>query len=537
MPRVAIEGREISVAEGTTVLQAAEQLGVEIPRLCYHPCLSIAGNCRMCLVEIEKNPRPQTACSTPVTEGMVVHVNSEKAKAARRAVVELLLLSHPCNCTICDKAGECLVQNNAMEQGLLRRVDKPPRIEKPSLIDMGRHILLSAGTCIACTRCVRFVDEITRTHEIGIFGRSNAEVLGLAPGKRLDNPYSGCTVDLCPVGALTAKDFRFQSRAWFLEKTNSICPSCARGCNITIEGNLNAINKIGQRRIYRLRPRYNAEVNGHWMCDEGRFRYRFIDENRVLEPLLREGGRERELAWEEAMAEFKRFLDDADPKRLGVLLSRGSSLEDLFLAREFFSRHLKGARVTTDAPAGRPPTEDDFLIRGDKWPNTAGALLLGMAGPGAEWVEILRRSEKRELDVLVVVGHDLAEMFPMAEVPAALHWPKHVIALDSNWTDAARQASLVLPLATFAEREGTYVNSAGRVQRFTKAVEPLGEARPEWRIWRDLLGRYGTPQLLSDEREVFGALARRVRALKGLSYEAIGDGGTALKLPREKKGK
>ncbi|MEK7767716.1 MAG: 2Fe-2S iron-sulfur cluster-binding protein, partial [bacterium] len=515
MPTLTIEGKAITVPDGTTVLQAAQRLGIEVPTFCSHPGLSIAGNCRMCLVEIEKQPRLAASCSVPVAEGMVVHVHSKKAKDGRQAVIEFLLGNHPLDCPICDRAGECVLQDNAMGHGVLKSRFEPPKRHKPKVVDIGRHVVLDAERCIMCSRCVRFVDEVSKSHELGIFGRGNSEQIGLAPGKRLDNPYSGNVVDLCPVGALTAKEFRFQSRAWFLTKTNSVCPSCARGCNITVDANPSAINKVGTRRVYRFMPRLNADVNGHWMCDEGRFRFAFVDAARVTAPVTRTGGATAPLAWDAALAECWRALSSVDPQRVGVLLSRGSSLEDLYLAREFCAAHLKGAAVAVDAPSERPPTADDFLVQADKWPNTAGARALGLDGPGAEWVEILRRAAKRELDVLLVVGHDLSSIYMPSDVDAALHWLKALIVLAQNEHSTVARASLVLPVANFTERDGTWVNSAGRVQRFHQAFDSLGAAVPEWRIWKELLGRAGSPALYRDAASVFRQLAEGTSPFRG----------------------
>ena len=531
MPKLTIDGQTVEVPAGTTILQAARQLKLmhEVPTFCYHPGLSIAGNCRMCLVEVEKAPKPVASCATPVAEGMVVHVMGEKAVAARKAVIEFLLSNHPLDCPICDRAGECVLQDNSMQEGLLQSRFAPKKINKPKVQDIGPHVVLDAERCIMCSRCVRFVDEVTHTHELGIFGRGNSEQIGLAPGKRLDNAYSGNVVDLCPVGALTAKEFRFQSRAWFLHKTESVCPSCARGCSITVETNESRINKVGQKRVYRLMPRENPHVNRFWMCDEGRFRFGFVDENRLVRSVAREAGRETVLTFQEAIEAFKRELDTAHPERTGVLLSRGSTLEDLFLARELFQGHHGKTDVATDAPADRPPSEDGFLIHPDKWPNSAGAILLGYGDHGHRWVEVLDDAEHNRLDLLVVVGHDLMRIAPMAQIEDVLHRVKRMVYVGPNATAGSARANLVIPTATFAERDGTWVNADGRLQRFHKALEPLGDAVPEWRIWRDLLGRYGTPFLATDEAAVFKAAASSIPQLKGLTYDAIGSHGVALK--------
>jgi NADH-quinone oxidoreductase subunit G len=531
MPTLSIEGREITVPDGTTVLEAARQLGFHVPTFCYHPGLSIAGNCRMCLVEIEKQPRLAASCAMPVADGMVVHLESEKAKSGRKAVIEFLLANHPLDCPICDRAGECTLQDNSMNHGLMKSRFGLAKVHKPKVQDIGPHVVLDAERCIMCTRCVRFVNEVSGSHELGIFGRGNTEQIGLAPGVRLDNPYSGNVVDLCPVGALTAKEFRFQSRPWFLEKTESVCPSCARGCSITIETNTSRINKVGRRRVYRFLPRHNPEVNDYWMCDEGRYRFGWIDEGRVVRASRRgRGDAEPEpLSLDNAVAELKRAVDAVPAERVGVLLSRGSSLEDLYLARELWRGPWKGVRVAADAPNDRPPTEDTILRLADKWPNTAGAQLLGFDLAGSNWVEIVEAAARGELDVLIVVGHDLARIYPSSQVDAALHHPAHVIVLAQNVTSTAARATLTIPVATFAERDGVFINAAGRAQRFAAALPPLGDAVPEWRVWRDVLGRYGSPWLVDSAAAIFAAAAAAEPALAGLSHEALGPHGRPVR--------
>jgi NADH-quinone oxidoreductase subunit G len=442
MPKLTIEGREIVVPDGTTVLEAARRLGFNIPTFCHHPGLTMAGNCRMCLVEVEKQPRLVSSCSFLAGEGMVVQINSPRVLEARRAVIGFLLANHPLDCPICDKAGECDLQDHAMAHGLLKSRFSPAKMKKPKVQDIGRHILLDSERCIVCARCVRFVNEVTETCELGIFGRGNRERLELAPGKRLDNPYSGNVVDLCPVGALTAKDFRFRCRAWFLEATESVCPLCARGCNVFIDTDGREHTGWEGQRILRVRPRENRLVNGHWMCDEGRFGFHSVDCDRVTRPLKRSGGKMEEIAWEDGMAECRKLMAAAIPSRAAILLSCASSLEDLFLARELARRCCAGWSVTADCPAGRMATQDDFLRMGDKFSNTAGAVLLGLHGGGPAWVQILEEAERGNLDTLIVVGHDLSQLYPLARLDIALHRVKHLIVLTRNFNDTVKRAGM-----------------------------------------------------------------------------------------------
>src|SRR4051812_6765074 len=269
MPKLTIDGVEVEVPAGTTIIQAADKLGINIPRYCYHPALPVAGNCRICMVEVEKQPKLQIACYTPVAEGMVVKTNSPKVLEVRKTVLEFLLVNHPVDCPVCDQAGECKLQDYYMEHGQYnsRLVDVKVKKEKKAF-SIGPTIMLDQERCILCTRCVRFADNITKTHEFGVFDRGDHSELDVY--KPLENKYSGNVADICPVGALTDKDFRFKCRVWYLEKTKSVCPSCSMGCNVTVEWDKARPHAQKTARVMRLKPRLNPEVNDYWMCDNGR---------------------------------------------------------------------------------------------------------------------------------------------------------------------------------------------------------------------------------------------------------------------------
>jgi NADH-quinone oxidoreductase subunit G len=281
MPTVEIDGQKVEVEDGLTVIQAADKLGVEIPHYCWHPGLSIAGNCRMCLVEIEKSPKLQIACNTRVTDGMVVHTKSERTQTAQKAVLEFLLINHPIDCPICDQAGECKLQEYYMDYDRQpSRFPLPEKNIKGKALPIGPHVMLDQERCILCARCTRFLDEVTHTSELGIHERGDHCEIELAPGKTLDNPYSVNVVDICPVGALTSREFRFKARVWYLERTPSLCAGCATGCNI----------EVYQRegRMYRFQPRANLDVNQYWMCDAGRMTCRDLQaEGRLTAPMVR----------------------------------------------------------------------------------------------------------------------------------------------------------------------------------------------------------------------------------------------------------
>src|SRR3989338_8076861 len=338
-----IDGKPVTVPDGTTVLQACEKAQSPVPFYCYHPGLSIAGNCRICLVEIEGTPKLQIACYTPAANGMVVHTTSDKTLDGRKAVLEFLLANHPLDCPVCDQAGECWLQDYYMEYGLYDPKFNEQKVKKPKAVPVGPNVMLDAERCILCSRCVRFCDEVTKTSEFGIFNRGDHSEIGVAPGKQVDNDYSGCTVDICPVGALTDRDFRFKCRVWYLSSTDSICPGCSQGCNIQIHTN----RELKYRphiaygaRVMRLKPRYNPDVNQWWMCDEGRYGYKSIDENRITRAQIRENGILRQGMWQEALGIlgelFVRLDKEKSLNQIGVILSSHLTNEDLYVAKRVF---------------------------------------------------------------------------------------------------------------------------------------------------------------------------------------------------------
>ncbi len=379
MPKLTINGKEIEVAAGTNLIEAAKLVQSEVPHFCYHPGLSIAGNCRMCLVEIEKAPKLQIACNTAVTEGMVVFTESEKVKKARQGVMEFLLLNHPIDCPICDCAGECYLQDYYMAHDHKASRFELGKNKKEKAIDIGEHVMLDKERCVLCSRCVRFTDEISKTHELGIFGRGSTEEIGLFEGTTLNNDYSGNVVDLCPVGALTDKDFRFKSRPWFLKESNTVCGGCAQGCNIVLNTNTNPYNKVGQQRAYRIYPRENREVNQFWICDEGRYSYHAMDENRKESASFSGQSVTLDFAMARLSEGLKKVLE-ASADKAAFLLSPQMTNEELE-AWKSLAASLGVTQVAFGDDIKRTGKSDDFLIKADKNPNTKGAQDLGIAGP------------------------------------------------------------------------------------------------------------------------------------------------------------
>ncbi len=521
MPKLLIDGREIEVPAGSTVMQALEKAGVKVPYYCWHPGLSIAGNCRMCLVEVEKAPKPMIACDTKVAEGMVVKTQSEMAKKARAGTLEFILANHPLDCPVCDQAGECELQNFYMNYGLYDSKFDDEKVKKHKAEIIGPTVMLDSERCILCSRCVRFCDEITHTGELGIMNRGDHEEIGIYPGKELDNKYSGNVVDICPVGALTDRDFRFKCRVWYLTPSDSVCPGCSMGCNIRIDSNLSRPHHAKGERVMRLKPRENQEVNKWWMCDEGRYGYKFIDHDRIVK--AKSGGVDVE--FDQAVSELAAFLNVAiksgSQSKIGVLVSTHLSNEDLYAIRKLFKEKLGIENI--DYRAGQKTGySDDFLMKADKSPNTAGARALEMNSPAAgKFIE--------KCEGLILFGVDLPSL------PKNLRFLAYI---GTNNNSASKAASIVIPGAVYAEKEGTFTNFEGRVQRFREAFAPLGDAKPEWQIACDLSAKLGIKPALSagglefqSAEAVFREIAKTVPPFEGLSYESLGNTGKQLKQP------
>jgi NADH-quinone oxidoreductase subunit G len=527
MPTLTIDGRQIDAPSGSTVIQAAERLGLFIPRYCYHPGLSIAGNCRICLVEVERNPKLQIACNTPVTDGMVVHTNSAKAEDGRRAVLEFLLANHPLDCPVCDQSGECDLQNFYMNFGLYDARFREQKVKKKKAVAIGPHVMLDQERCILCSRCVRFADEISRTGEFGIFNRGDRAELALYPGQRLDNPYSGNVVDICPVGALTDRDFRFKARVWYLSSAPTVCNGCAQGCNVDIHYVLNRPHLNEGARVLRLKPRYNAEVNQWWMCDEGRYGFRWIDKGR----LTTVHNRGVDATWEQAItaiaAEFATLRERGNGTRLGVIASAQLTNEELFLIREIFQGFL-GARVTASVPA-RPGSSDNFLIKADKNPNTRGATLLGLAGHVApDTAHIVKEALQGGIEALWVFGHDLTMTFGDDTVEQLSRRLRLFVFSGTNESPTASWSHWVLPTAAYLEKDGTFVNCHGRIQRIGRAFPPVRDSVEDWRLLVEIARRLNHPVPWRNPEEIFLALAETFAPFTGLTYDTIGFQGAAL---------
>jgi NADH-quinone oxidoreductase subunit G len=534
MPKVTIDGREIEVAAGTNLIEAARRLGIEIPHYCYHPGLPIAGACRLCMVDLEKAPRPTIACNTLAADGMVVLTQTPRVLELRRSVMEWHLVNHPLDCPVCDQAGECWLQIYYMQHGLYEPRMIDDKVHKPKAVPIGPHVMLDAERCILCSRCVRFCDTVTKTGELGIFHRGDHSELGLFPGTVLDNAYSGNVVDICPVGALTDRNFRFQARVWYLDRAKSVCPGCARGCNIEIHTNQRRAHHAQGRRVVRLKPRFNADVNRWWICDEGRYGFGDLDAPTRLEcPARQADGVTRAVAWEEMADLVAAEVRAAGGEATGVLLSPQMPNEDLWLARRLFVDTLGVRHVDFRVPPRVPGSADDLLRCPDKAPNAQGAALLGVGAAGAPdaW-PVLEAARAGRLRLLWVFHHDLLTAgWPEALVAEALAQVPCLVFQGTNAHATSARAHLVLPSAAYVEREGTFTNVAGRVQRFWRAVAPRGEARADWEIVAAVARALGHEWRPLRAERLFRELAAAVPAFAGLSYRALGDHGAPQAAP------
>lgn len=528
MPKLNIDGKDIEVAKGTRVIEAAKQAGIDIPFYCYHPGLSIAGNCRMCLVDIEKTPKLQIACHTECGEGMVVKTNTEKVTQTRKHVLEFLLVNHPLDCPICDQAGECWLQDYYLNYGAYESRVNEDKVKKHKAQPVGEHVMLDSERCILCSRCVRFTDEISKTNELGIVNRGDHSEITVFPGKELDNDYSGNVVDICPVGALTDRDFRFKLRVWYLDSKNSLCSGCSRGCNIQIQTRKGRAHHARGERVMRLKPRYNEAVNQWWMCDEGRYGYKFHDQNRIETPMKRTAGQVSEAHWEQVLPEVAKKIQLSNGK-IGVFVSPQLSNEEIFLMKKLFKEELKLNHLFLVKP-NADGKQDDFLIRADKNPNSKGAELIGFQYQDKSVAEFFSLCETGQVEGIIVFGQDLLTLHGAHLAEKAFQKLKWSVFIGPNKNLMSEFAEYVLPSSTHAEKDGTFTNFEGRIQRFERALDPLGESKPEWKILMYIARQLGIHFHYDRAEDIFNELALKVEAFKGHSYASMGLGGTDIRV-------
>jgi len=539
MAKITIDGNEYNVDPKLTVIQAAAQNGIEIPHFCWHPKLSVSGNCRMCLVEIEKMPKLAIACSTQVVDGMVVRTKSEKVINAREAVMEFLLINHPLDCPICDEAGECKLQDYSYKYSVGYSRFEEDKVHKPKRVKLGPNVTLDVERCIMCSRCIRFSDEIAKQPVLTFTERGNHVVLTTFPGMELNNPYSMNVIDLCPVGALTSTDFRFKSRVWEMSSTETICIGCSRGCNTHMW--------VRNNEVLRLTPRQNEGVNSYWMCDEGRLTtFKFVSgQERLNGPLIRKEGTLLEVGWDEAMALVVSELKGFKKSEIAGIGSPFATNEDNYVFQRFV-REVIGTKNLDALHHVKEGDEDDFLIRSDKTPNSLGTRQVGVkpSDGGLDIEGILTGIEGGIIKALYVLEDDIAQDPRIAAALANLdllivHSPVH-----NKTTDLA---DIVLSCSTYAEKQGTYTNFLGVVQRIRPAVATLEQdrardgfamsrwdkfgsrndrwgrplkkdARPTWRILTSIGNAMGAKLKYTTSEDIFKDIAERIPAFKGMNY-------------------
>jgi NADH-quinone oxidoreductase subunit G len=522
----------------TTMIQACELAKVDVPHYCYHPKLPVAGNCRMCLVEygtpalgpdrkplsqpdgtpmITKAPNPAIACATPISPGMEIYTNTPGVKQMREAVLEFLLINHPLDCPICDQAGECRLQEYSVQYGQAKSRFAEEKVHKPKQVDLGPRIMLDDERCILCSRCIRFTRDIAKDDALGIVNRGGYSTLTHYPGRPFDNNYTLNTVDICPVGALTAKDFRFQMRVWFLKETKSVCTSCGTGCNILIGSR--------EEKIYRYVPRLNDAVNSCWMCDQGRLNYRWIGRaDRLVECQSRNGtGELKPVDWTKALAGIVERLRNTPASTTAIIASARQTNEELFLISKL-ARHL-GAIADSLPRVGQA---DNLLVNADQNPNSTGSRLMGIAADplGANFSRIAEGVRRREIRTLIVFGDNVERQLG-SELLGQLDT---LIVSDILPNSTTALAHFLLPGCAHAEKRGTFTNVKGRVQKFMKAVEPPSNARPEVEFLTELLASLTGEKLPDNLEGLFNLMAAEVPAFKGLTWAGLGDTGVTLPL-------
>jgi NADH-quinone oxidoreductase subunit G len=515
----------------TTMIQACALAKVDVPHYCYHPKLPVAGNCRMCLVEfgtpalgpdrkpilnpdgtpkIAKSPRPAIACATPISPGMEIYTSTPGAKQMREAVLEFLLINHPLDCPICDQAGECKLQEYSVEYGQSESNFVEPKVHKPKRVDLGPRIVLDAERCILCTRCIRFTRDIAGDDALGIINRGSYSELTRYPGKRFDNNYTLNTVDICPVGALTSKDFRFQMRVWFLKETKSVCTSCATNCSIIIGSR--------EEKVLRYEPRENDAVNACWMCDYGRLNYKWINrEDRLCEVRTRSGAR----TWTVALREISEVLNKAEPGSVAIIASARQTNEELWL----LSKLAQKFNALTDS-VPRSDEGDRLLLNPDRNPNSTGARLVRIAPLvlGSNLAKIADAIQSGRVKTLIVFGEDVTRHgIPVDKVETLI-----VSDILPNATTAT--AHYLLPGCAHAEKRGSFTNIKGRVQKFMKAVEPKGDARAEWEFLHELVHHVTGQNGYVTIEGLFNQMAKEVPAFEGLTWAALGDTGAQARI-------
>jgi NADH-quinone oxidoreductase subunit G len=539
---ITIDGKQLQVEKGLNLIEAAKLAGVDIPFYCYHQNLSIAGNCRMCQVEVEGQPKLTIGCNTGATEGMVVKTQftSEKVADAQRATLEFLLINHPLDCTVCDQAGHCKLQDYYYEYNAKPSRFIEDKVNKVKAEPLGPEVIYDGERCILCTRCVRFCEEITHTNELGLYNRGDKAVIGIDPKHELSNPLSGTVVDLCPVGALTHRQWRFNTRIWYTKEVDTLCQGCSTGCNVKVA--------LRDEQIVHVKARNNQEVNKEWLCDEGRYGFdRFRSAESLDTAYLRNELELTPVKIEEAL-EFtaKNF---STSEKTAVLLSPFLTLEELWLAKSFIEKTLSKS-FSSDDIAMQVETRslsdvEKVLISPDYAPNARAAVYLGLVSDSPDWRESLERKYENLINriseysqVLIFGDFSILDSKLNADLINALANVKFSLAVtsfplindESQSSPAAAQfCKVILPGSNIYQKSGLLINKDNRVQKLNKFFEPVGKydavliERISAKLGKPIIGKSDF-----NERELFFEMVKNQSSFSELTLQKVGVNGLQL---------
>jgi NADH-quinone oxidoreductase subunit G len=531
---ITIDGKKIQVAKGLNVIEAAKSIGVEIPHYCYHPHLSIVGNCRMCKVEVVGAPKLEIGCNLGAREGLEIktHHTSERVKETQAANLEFILINHPLDCTVCDQAGHCKLQDYHYEYNAKPSRFVEEKVEKVKAEPLGPTVMLDGERCIMCTRCIRFCDEVTGTSELGMLNRGDRSVIAVDPERPLNNPLSGSVVDLCPVGALTHKDWRFNTRVWFTKATDSICPGCSTGCNV----------KVHERdgKVVQVKARLNSNVNKEWLCDEGRYGFdRFLPEKRILSALINRDGAavsEEKVSFDSALKVCEGFAN----QETIVFVSPDLTLEDFSALKVYLDKVVKRATVAVAYRERSLTPQEQVLVSPDYACNYMGALFTGLVSGDLEkqYELLLNKIRSGTVERVLFVGEravfasDCDAAF-LHGVAAATLSAGFLAEADTGLVSSLK---IVLPSRTILEKSGMLLNRAGRLQYAERVVPFVESAHPEWRILSLLAARsrinlFSGPmnvEIMSD-REITLEILKSEPRLAGITIKRLKAGGVDLR--------
>jgi len=502
-----IDGTEVTVPKGTKVIDAAKKLGKRIPHFCYHPGLPVDGNCRMCIADVrtwnaraEKHfpaRRPAVTCWTDAEENMQVFTETDMVLKARASVMEFLLVNHPIDCPICDKAGECMLQDYYMRHDRKRSELRDEKVHKPRLVPFGERIVYNGERCILCSRCTRFTSHVTKTFDLGIVNRGDRAIVELTKTSKFDHAYTDNVADVCPVGALTKTDFRFKKRVWYLKHTESVCGGCSRNCNTVVDHD-------GQD-IIRVMPRERAAINQHWMCNEGRDLYKTLQNvDRPAAPVVRVDGEATDPGWKAALALVgEKLAEQKKAGRMAGIASTWMSNEEALLFGDLLGKKLKCSRldVKTDVADGYPA--DDLLHTDDHNPNRRGVAESGVVPgkkEGRDLAGILEDCAAGEVDVLVVWGPGLVNHWggDAAAMGEALANVGFVVQATWKHDELSPLAHVVLPTRSWAEKSGTWTNVDGHQSQFRKALRIDRRVRDDFELLAQLTVASGIKKPVAD---------------------------------------